>query len=442
MELLNTMDYTLNSTSTAQMAILNSTQSVELEENGVMDLLHVYLTPVVALLGIVGNVLSILIFMLTYLNRQTSSVYLAFLAFVDSIFLFCQFIGWFGYLGVHLFHRPVWCQVVVYFTYVSAFLSVWTVASFTVERYIVVFHPLQRHVYCTRRRSFLVISSITASALLYYSFSLVTSKVTLNEKYGMSFCGVLPKYYQVVRILSSVDTVVTLIIPSVIIILFNTAIACKVRMFAKRYSMDSEASSSDIESDPDNTGHKESTRRRTVESHQLHMIPRSHRSSLRMRAQMRTTKALLAISSIFILLNLPSHAFRVYVFIRSHISSEPIRMSDNALQIQAFAQFLYHMNFAANFLLYSAWSANFRRALSQTVRKMRSCTSAAARSSDCTCRIWGRTNSNNKPNKTIALYTDSRTARVTSRRVTTQRNTTARNSSKIQFKVIVPHKRQ
>ena len=42
-----------------------------------------------------------------------------------------------------IFHTDGWCQFVTYATYVSAFLSAWIVVGFTVERYIVVYYPLQ-----------------------------------------------------------------------------------------------------------------------------------------------------------------------------------------------------------------------------------------------------------------------------------------------------------
>ena len=85
-----------------------------------------------------GNLISFLVFVCTPVRQLSSSVYLAGLALSDSSFLLQLFVTWLGYVRVFLVHRNVWCQMVVYFAYVSSFLSVWLVVGFTVERYIAV----------------------------------------------------------------------------------------------------------------------------------------------------------------------------------------------------------------------------------------------------------------------------------------------------------------
>jgi len=63
-------------------------------------LLHVvtaldrYLTPIIVAVGVVGNVVSFLVFTATYLRRMSSSVYLAALAIVDTVFLIVLFFTW------------------------------------------------------------------------------------------------------------------------------------------------------------------------------------------------------------------------------------------------------------------------------------------------------------------------------------------------------------
>ena len=63
------------------------------------------------------------------LRRQSSSLYLAFLAAVDNISLVFILAVWFGWIGVHIFHKNGWCQTIMYCTYVCSFLSAWTVVS-------------------------------------------------------------------------------------------------------------------------------------------------------------------------------------------------------------------------------------------------------------------------------------------------------------------------
>jgi len=71
-----------------------------------------------------------------------------------------------GWIGIHIFHKNGWCQTISYCTYVCSFLSAWTVVSFTVERWIVVFHPLKRHRLCTPRRAIVADSSTEGAIFL------------------------------------------------------------------------------------------------------------------------------------------------------------------------------------------------------------------------------------------------------------------------------------
>ncbi|WAR09687.1 hypothetical protein MAR_034763 [Mya arenaria] len=44
------------------------------------------------------------------------------------------------------------CQVLIYFTYVTSFLSVWFIVGFTFERYIAICFPLKRTSLCSVKR--------------------------------------------------------------------------------------------------------------------------------------------------------------------------------------------------------------------------------------------------------------------------------------------------
>jgi len=56
-----------------------------------MDLIAV---PIIIVVGVVGNVVSFLVFTCTYLRRVSSSVYLAALAVVDTAYLCVLFFSW------------------------------------------------------------------------------------------------------------------------------------------------------------------------------------------------------------------------------------------------------------------------------------------------------------------------------------------------------------
>ena len=86
----------------------------------------------------------------------------------------------------------------------------------------------------------------------------------------------------------------------------------------------------------------------------------------RHQTQLRITKALLAVSTVFVALNLPSYAFRIHAFV-IELRNEPYEMSLHAFIWQEFIQFLYYSNFSSRFFLYTACSTNFRQALMRLV---------------------------------------------------------------------------
>ena len=121
--------------------ILHNTTSDPNPFKELMGYLHIYLTPVIIIIGVITNILSCIVFLSTPMRLQSSSIYLASLAMSDCLFLLSLFISWFGWLKIHIAHQPVWCHAVVYIAYTTSFLSVWIITSFTVERYAVVFYP-------------------------------------------------------------------------------------------------------------------------------------------------------------------------------------------------------------------------------------------------------------------------------------------------------------
>lgn len=89
----------------------------------------------------------------------------------------------------------------------------------------------------------------------------------------------------------------------------------------------------------------------------------------RHQTQLRITKALLIVSTVFVALNLPSYAFRIHAFV---IALRNEQMPLHAFVWQEFIQFLYYSNFSSRFFLYSACSTNFRQALARLVCRRRS----------------------------------------------------------------------
>ena len=385
--------------------------------------------PLVVLFGCFGNTLSLVVFLHTHLRYQSASVYLAFLNVVDTGFLLSLFITWFSWLEIRLFHKQVLCQLVLYSTFVFAFLSVWTVVAFTVERFIVVFHPLKRQRLCTRKKAKIVLISLTVFAMTFYSFPLWCAEV-ISDHRG-SKCTFKHQYYMFLMIMTFMDTVITLVIPSLAIVILNGGISYKLcYFFSDSYSESNNvgepiASSSSGNANEVNlllnrrwpttgvpqTGSASSKRAdnnrpapiddesdsqeivaidalhqpsRDVPNNKLSLsrlssrsIRRSERSfadqysqqHLRMR-QLRTTRTLLIVSSVFLILNLPCHTFRAYHVVVGMINPERDVSGPFTYLWQQLLQLVYYVNFAVNFVLYVACSRSFRGAFHRLRRRV------------------------------------------------------------------------
>ena len=323
-----------------------------------INYLDTYLLPLMAVVGLAGNMVSFVVFVATYMRRLSSSVYLAALSMVDMVFLLCVLFSWGVNIGVDLYQQDGWCQTFIYLTYVSSFLSVWYVVSFTVERYIAVHYPLRRYDFCTTGRAKMVVVGLALFAALLYSFGTWTSGVTVYL--GMPVCGPLPKYGSAVSIINNIDTIITLILPFLAILIMNVKIAYKVIQFYRARRTVTEhrcALSRDSERASDSFGRLRIT------------VSNVGRSGY-LRNQVRVTKMLLTVSSIFLLLNLPRHSVRVYSFIRN--LSEPTYIPQHQLIVwQRVFHFLYYLHFCINVFLYSALGTNFRKAFFWLLRRIK-----------------------------------------------------------------------
>ena len=343
--------------------------------------------PVIVVSGVVGNVLSLLVFLCTHLKYQSSSIYLACLNAADTGFLICVFLSvWLKYVGLSVTHTLSGCRIIMYLSFVFAFLSVWTVVCFTVERYIVVFYPLRKHKLCTPRRAKMVTCSVGLLAFCSYLVAPLTSEIATS---GMSELGCQPKpmFLSLWHIFQHADSVITVIIPSILILYFNIRIAVRICDFLHRKSSKSQDDSgrdltnscttyaiyngkitvvianasgrelSHMSNSITPSGCGQETRTRGGK--QIVQMPGRQRHHY----QIRTTRSLLIVSSTFLALNLPSHVFKLYY------SFAYIRFPSSAFLWQNLLQLLYYTNFAVNVLLYSASSRAFRGASKRLWRR-------------------------------------------------------------------------
>ncbi|XP_061179288.1 thyrotropin-releasing hormone receptor-like [Saccostrea echinata] len=310
-----------------------------------------YILPVIIAIGVLGNVISFLVFLITALKKISTSVYLAALALSDTGFLLCVWIVWFDNMDMHFFHTNGVCQIVVYLTFVFSFTSVWFVNAFTMEMYISVFHPSKAAKVCRPVYARIVVVCISTFAGIFYAFSLWAANVV---KYKGGQKCLFMQNAETTMILSILDTFLTLLIPFLMIIFMITRLLVDVSSLYKRQSSSRECGNGNSRTDAgtDSMATEEPSNSESPTRNQSNEAQGN-------RAQSKLKQMLLVVVMVFLVMNLPSHAIRVQSFVRSLVDHTYRTDATEALWQQLF-QILYYLNFGVNFILYSLCAKSFR----------------------------------------------------------------------------------
>lgn len=199
------------------------------------EVIYSYYLPSMIFVGLVGNLLSCVVFLNTHLKMRSSSYYLAALACADFGFLASLFLVWLnGTLEIPVFNIEGYCQCIVYISSVCSFLSVWLIAAFTVERFIAVQYPLHRPHLCTVARAKAIVLYLVCISLAIHTYVFVTSGIIKLDD-GSEVCEMLEGYREAMRVINIIDSVLTLIAPLVLIVVMNAMIIYNLVKFGKKF---------------------------------------------------------------------------------------------------------------------------------------------------------------------------------------------------------------
>ena len=311
--------------------------------------LDMFMVPILITIGVIGNTLSFVTFIFSNLKSLSSSVYLAALAIADIGFLLCVLASWITNFNVNLYHQPGWCQAFVYLTYVFSFLSVWYVVGFTVERYIAVRFPFKRGDMCTVRRARIVVVSLALFAIVAYNFAIWTSGSFLMPSSspiaGQRLCYPIDPWRNFLKFSSNIDSIITLLIPFIAIAFLNVNIIYVITHY-----------------------------RHQANHFMLHRVRSSNAqtqsTTLANSTNVKVTRMLLVVSFTFLILNVPGHFIRIYVFVQS-FNDPYYRPSVLYYEFQRLWLYFSYMNYSVNFFLYSLCGKNFRMGLKSLLGQLR-----------------------------------------------------------------------
>ncbi|XP_046363013.2 neurotensin receptor type 1-like [Haliotis rufescens] len=299
---------------------------------------YAYFTPLIMIVGIIGNSLSLNVFLSKKMRTLSASTYLAALSTSDlTALLFYVMIEWLirGIPVLHPYKRVTFmhvngiCQMIMYFHYASRFLSAWLVVAFTVERYIGVCHPLRRRDVCTLSSTRRIVGGLVIASLVLNIFKPILSIVNDVEKWGR-MCTTNPDYRHLSFILDSIFAVMITLVPFCIITVLNLLIVRKLVLRNKR---------------------------------QMACKIITEESIIRLEF----TLILLAVSLCFIVFNVPYFSTWCKLFLTSkfvHLAKfDDFRDFEHFQGTLWITRSIFYINYCINFFLYSITGAYFRREL-------------------------------------------------------------------------------
>lgn len=206
------------------------------------------LSPIVIVVGVIGNGLTIIV-MTRKRMRSSTNCYLAALASVDLAYLLFTF-------ALSLKHYPGWrhpryaaywhsLPVLMMLADACTNISVWLTATFTLERFVVVSHPIRGKVICTESRARKTCAAIFTFCLLFvlptpFEWTImeqveqsITSNATGNSSYERTYLAMYPSEFGQNQTYKSVyywlTAVLFIFIPVLTLIIFNTFLIRSVR---------------------------------------------------------------------------------------------------------------------------------------------------------------------------------------------------------------------
>lgn len=315
-----------------------------------------YLSPLIFVVGFVGNTLSVVILTRRQFRRVATYTYLTAVSAADTLVLI------FGLLRQWLseitdtdptVYADWTCKAIMVLNYSFSVYSVWLLIAVAVERYLVVSRPLKVQGQCTRRRAVVVVVLLLFVAVatnIHFAWTLRVEVETIEVVNGSNATDLVRRCYAppeldlaVNVVWPWIDLVAYLFAPFVTIFVLNAIIIHKVVDARRRRGGMSEGSA--CWSPP-------GSRRR----HGACIVV----DELGVNA--RLAIMLVTVSFTFLLLTLPMCVWQSIKMLLDLDLSDLSIMSSAALATTV-SRLLMYTNHAANFYLYCATGRKFRRQL-------------------------------------------------------------------------------
>ena len=186
------------------------------------------------MVGLIGNILSMLVFSSAGMRAVSSNVYLLTLALSDSMYLISVFMTkilttlrcfYFPHLAVDVFNRYLFlCKALQYLLDLLSNYSTCLIMAFTMERFFAVHKPL------VFKESFTVLRARITCLVLFMTLSIWIAPyhmMYIGMPYGVNVCTVLPDHEAVFSVLYIIEVLIFRIFPVFVITILNIFIINK-----------------------------------------------------------------------------------------------------------------------------------------------------------------------------------------------------------------------
>ena len=323
--------------------------------------LHIrhYYAPILIACGCLGNALIILTILMTKLIKVPTMHFFLGIAIIDLCFLLSLFLWWIGSFSSTLTSVPGWCQFVTFTSHVCCFTSVWLFVALTLERYLSCTKDKCTRIclmWCaggrccqvpeptctvtctcnTLRVKACIIGIFIVGVVVYVNICLTVDYVHIGP---VAICVILSNFIAALQVLSKIDIFFNVFIPYFVILGLNARSLWVT-----------------IKSSHD----RERALNRTSLSRAGKLFARKSEAHLVMTS--------CAMCVVFLLLNSPSQVLRVVYMVKDSLTLQS-QISLGEYLTQQILQAFYYTRFSTNFLVLTASSRMFRKALKMLIQQ-------------------------------------------------------------------------
>lgn len=272
------------------------------------------------------------------------------------------------------------------------------VVAFSLERLVAVYFPLKLTTICSKNKTHCIVCFLIAFALIFYSFTFYTSGIEKHD--NESNCVTIEKHFHVVSSIVLIDIILATILPFILITIFNVCIGYKLKKLPKlavempRKSRGQSLTKNFIRLN------ENSMNTSLIISVKSNGSKLKKTKSERYKTYSESTKTLLIISFVFLLLHFPLAINKLWYFVsiqaqsfipKSKNDSGSISLLDSQFEasnqtnttsnlfqfesneyeelFERVTCYIFYLNFSLNFFLYTYNGSKFRKIFLKLFRK-------------------------------------------------------------------------